>query len=877
MEEALHQEIENELNRNNEDPGNKECDTSKENSNRETSLNCLYTNIQSLVNKRTELVALLHRNNIHLVFLTETWLTENHAPDEYHLPGYQDPVLHHKDKGGSAIFVKEGLDYIEVQVPEKCNESTWISIKTQDRKSRIYGCIYRSPNSPIINNELVIRNLEWATAKYDEVVITGDFNLPSIAWEDDHATGTYPNQFLQTTSDLDLDQMVTEHTRFRHGQNPSLLDLILTNQPDIMENVEYLAPIGKSDHVSIKFKIKNAFSRKQKPARLRYRKIRSDDFRSILGKQIWDDIFSTQNELKYAYCTFNDVVVNGIVQCTPKSRPRNTPKSPWINHYLMRLAESKRKKWDKYKFHRSDETYQDYKNALNLFNREKNAAVRSYEARLVETKNADPKPYYRYLSSKSPYLDRQYNILNEENVIVSDEKKCGTILNNYLGSVFTKGPSERVVIDQPFTNETMPDLIITQELVKKYLLELNPNKSMGPDEIPAYILKTFADDLSYPISLLFNRSYQEGILPEGLKSANVIPIHKGGDKTLPKNYRPISLTPIITKIFERIYADILTKHLDDHQILSPAQHGFRKKRSTTTNLLQFWDTVTDLADQSTPLSIIYTDLRKAFDSVPHDLLLQKLKAYGIQGKNLEWMRSYLSNRRQRVLINGTPSEYIEVESGVPQGGVLSGILFSLYINDLPNIIQKCHVSLYADDAKIYAAVRNNEDVKLIQKDIDALMEWCRKWRLNMSTEKCFFLHFIPRNSKNSITPIYKMNNEELERRSHAKDLGITISDDLKFHKHTQNICNKTKGEIGRIRRSFVTRSPCFLTNLYKTYVSPHLEFCSTVWNPVYQMDIDRIEKVQNKFTRLLKYSRVMTPAERNSYLNISTHQERREG
>ena len=122
-----------------------------------------------------------------------------------------------------------------------------------------------------------------------------------------------------------------------------------------------------------------------------------------------------------------------------------------------------------------------------------------------------------------------------------------------------------------------------------------------------------------------------------------------------------------------------------------------------------------------------------------------------------------------------------------------------------------------------------------------------------------------------------MNNEELERRSHAKDLGITISDDLKFHKHTQNICNKTKGEIGRIRRSFVTRTPCFLTNLYKTYVRPHLEFCSTVWNPVYQMDIDRIEKVQDKFTRLLKYSRVMTPAERNSYLNISTHQERREG
>ena len=293
-------------------------------------------------------------------------------------------------------------------------------------------------------------------------------------------------------------------------------------------------------------------------------------------------------------------------------------------------------------------------------------------------------------------------------------------------------------------------------------------------------------------------------------------------------------------------------------------------------MLEFWNTITDLADDSIPVTMIYTDLRKAFDSVPHDLLLTKLEAYGIKGKNLKLLRSYLANRKQRVVINDTASEYADVESGVPQGGVLSGILFSLYINDLPEVLKTCKVSLYADDAKLYAPVLNASDIKLIQDDIDALMKWCKIWRLSMSTEKCFFLHFKPIHSKNTIEPKFKMNDQDLERRSQAEDLGITVSDDLKFHKHIKKICNRANAEIDRISRSFKTRTPAFLRDLYQTYVRPHLEYCSNVWNPVYQGDIDRLERVQNKFTRLLKHSKVMTPHERNTYLGITSHEERRE-
>ena len=273
---------------------------------------------------------------------------------------------------------------------------------------------------------------------------------------------------------------------------------------------------------------------------------------------------------------------------------------------------------------------------------------------------------------------------------------------------------------------------------------------------------------------------------------------------------------------------------------------------------------------------MYTDLRKAFDSVPHDLLLKKLKAIGIRDKNLAWLTDYLKGRRQRVVINGTYSEYVDVESGVPQGGVLSGILFSVYISDLPEVIKHCNISLYADDAKLYAPTNNDHDIRLVQRDIDALTQWCEKWRLRLSMEKCFFLQYNGRNVKNPVIPTYQINGHTLERKHEAVDLGITITDDLKFHQHIDKVSKSTRSEIGRIRRSFVTRRPNFLQDLFKTYVRPNIEYCVNVWNPCYKTDIDKLERVQNRFTRLLKFSSVMTPAERNNCIKISTHEKRRE-
>ena len=275
------------------------------------------------------------------------------------------------------------------------------------------------------------------------------------------------------------------------------------------------------------------------------------------------------------------------------------------------------------------------------------------------------------------------------------------------------------------------------------------------------------------------------------------------------------------------------------------------------------------------MSIIYTDLKKAFDTVPHDLLLAKLEHYGVRNETLKWIASFLDNRKQRVVVDGVASDYCPVESGVPQGGTLSGLFFIIYMNDLPPHLKSTSVSMYADDAKIFAPVTEEQSISNIQQDINVLSDWCIEWRLQLNPRKCFFIHFTPRNTNKIFVPIYQINGLNIERRTKAKDLGIIVSDTLSFSDHIDQSCKDAKSEIGRIRRSFISRSPQFLAGVYKTYVRPNIEYCVQVWNPVYKGDITKLEKVQNKLTKLLPHGKVMTPLERNEMMGLTTHETRR--
>ena len=365
--------------------------------------------------------------------------------------------------------------------------------------------------------------------------------------------------------------------------------------------------------------------------------------------------------------------------------------------------------------------------------------------------------------------------------------------------MFTKGASEECndnsIPDFPAINELTVDVVD----VRKKILELNVNKSTGPDCIPARLIRDYVDFFAPIITGIFKRSLREGVLPTILKTAHLIPLFKNRSKISPTNYRPVSITAIIAKIMESIVKDHIEKHIIEHNVMSSFQHGFCKGRSTATNMIEYWNDLSQQVDVASSISIIYTDLRKAFDSVPHDLLLVKLKRIGINGSLYRWIEEFLRDREQKVVIKGKMSSSVRVESGVPQGGVLSGLFFAIYINDLPLVFDSCKVSLYADDAKIYAPITSQASIQAVQKDINNMVEWCKKWRLNIHPDKCFHLQHNPRSVSKSWNPDYYIGAARISRKSEGKDLGITITEDLKFHKHINNVCQKANRETNRIR------------------------------------------------------------------------------
>ena len=359
---------------------------------------------------------------------------------------------------------------------------------------------------------------------------------------------------------------------------------------------------------------------------------------------------------------------------------------------------------------------------------------------------------------------------------VTKPMEIATLLNDNFQAIFTtETPVMPGLLSRPSPYTDMADINITESGVHNLLKSLNAHKALGPDQISPRVLKEMANAIAPILTAIFRKSYDSGIIPEDWKTANITPVFKKGKISDAANYRPISLTCIACKLMEHILTSHIMKHANDHNILYGLQYGFRGGRSCETQLVEFINDLANNMQNGGQTDVAIMDFSKAFDKVGHQRLLLKLHHYGVRGKTNKWIQAFLTNRTQRVVLNGEHSCNAHVTSGVPQGSVLSPCLFLLYINDLPESLGST-VRLFADDSLLYMTIRSQANTEILQNDLKKLEHWEEKWLMQFNTDKCHVLRVTRK--QNPIIQEYTLHGKVLETVNSAKYLGVTLTSDL---------------------------------------------------------------------------------------------------
>ena len=738
------------------------------------------------------------------------------------------------------------------------------------------------------------------------MLILGDFNLPEIDWcnmrskKKMNKDFNTPVKFLNVLQQSGFYQHVKTPTRVRGNQTPSLLDLVITCRSDNVEQLEVMAPLGKSDHAMLSAKV---LLPKGVGNRVGYQKevwnYTKGDYAKAreMAKGIdWEHILENENI---------DVVYNNFVEhlhairneCIPRKKMSvKDPKHGWFCKRAKKLVKKKKQAWNAYidavKLNLSSRSqlYSRYIRIRQSVSLKIRKIKRRHENKLFQNVLKNPKLFYSYCNAKKvkPAVGE---VKLPDGSFTTSHKMTARAFNNHFKSVFVHEDDASVIFandffqqhyqvtDCPFTgcvHKEVPTLEVVNFTVKEVydsLKNLNAFKSPGPDLLHPRLLKELALNIAEPLWKIFQRSLQSGNVPQLWKMANITVIHKKGPKEEVSNYRPISLACIVSKLMEHIVKKNIMQHLLHHDLLVQNQHGFTNGRSCLTNLLQMVEYCSESLDQGLPTDIIYMDFAKAFDSVPHIRLCHKLRAIGISGSVLQWIEDFLCNRKQRVVVYGEASQWTDVLSGVPQGSVIGPCLFLIFINDISSTMNS-HVSIFADDTKILRCIRSDEDILALQRDLETAGKWSREWKLGFNAKKCHVLR-IGKPKDLEIRPQYELNGVILENVLEQSDLGVLIDSSLDFKKHVNRCINRAFTSWGIIRRTFDRLKPKMFKLLFKTYVRSHVEYCPQVWSPYKKGLIKRIERVQRVTTRKVIGMTGKSYDERLKEIKLTTLEERR--
>lgn len=840
----------------------------------------MYTNADCLSNKKTELSILVNSQQFlpSVIVITEVnaKVKNQQLPSEFSLDNRLYSMYHvnvgQDNARGIIIYVLKRLNHSELILPSSFSECLFIRLSLQDNSFFTLGVFYRSPRSDTSNNSMLFEVINHVCRCNDTdfLLLLGDFNIGGINWENCFAEkgsgdGSLQNRLLNCMRKNTLIQHITSPTRFRGTQNPSILDLVFTNHPFI-EGIDYLSPLGKSDHITLSIACKFVPLLKPNSNKFVFGKGDYPSFFNYMSDTLNSEGYlpsAVEADTESSWVFLRSKILDGIKEFVPACKEQKAKWNTPLPKDVISLIKEKHKIFKKFQATRDRSLHNEYKRLSNLVRKH----TRQYKDILLKdiavSCKSNPKKFWKYVNTQTKTVKDIGNLK-----LTSDDGTVQTIdedlakadaFSEFFHSVYTIEPDSQLpVLNAVRPASSMGDFEISEIEVSSKLANINCNKSPGPDQIHPRVLYELRNVVSKPLCQIFNTSLTTGVVPTDWCFSSITVIHKKGSKADVSNYRPISLTCIASKIMESIIRDKILDYFNLNCLFSNNQFGFISGRSTVLQLLCLLDNWTKALDNGGQIDIIYTDFEKAFDRVPHKRLIYKLKSYGMSDKLVTWIEAFLCDRKQSVVINGKSSSAKSVLSGIPQGSVLGPLLFVIYVNDLPPTCDYAPLFLFADDSKLYKHVLEASDCDLLLHDTQRVLDWCDQWLMKVNVNKCKKLTLY---TGNSVSHDFKYGfnipcdngnvYREIDSVSHISDLGVTIDSKLNFSIHIYDKINKAYRFLGLIRRTFSGASKDVLVLLYKSLVRSQLEYANSVFNPHLKGLIEDLEKVQRRATKMI--------------------------
>ena len=751
--------------------------------------------------------------------------------------------------GGVGLFYKNSLS-VKRRDDLSFDETIVFEIHIGNKKI-FFTVLYRSPSythdTPQFNNFLLnFKNL-YVNIKNENpytMLFAGDFNAHSKLWWNNGDTNPEGMEIEELTSLLGLKQLISEPTNFEPNKNPSCIDLIFTDQPNIVLESGTRPSLDNYCHHQLTYCRINVKIPPPPPYQRKIWKYDRADIPLIkraISNFPWQQHLSSNPDPNWQAESFSEIFMNIMSNFIPNETIKVIPREPpWITKPLKIMLRKQNRLFKNCKRHgfRPED-----KIRVANFREECMTAVskakKSYLSNLG-TKLTDPntsqKAYWKIINKimnkcKAPKIPPIF--LNNKFIVNCKDKanefayffteQCKPLINNSILPNFNYS-----------TDSRFDTITISENEIISLIRSLNVGKANGPDGISAHMLIMCDETIVVPLKIIFESILVTGIYPEIWKSANLVPIHKKGDKQSIKNYRPISLLPICGKIFEKIVFNQLYSFFVSNNLITNNQSGFRSGDSTTNQLIELVHEIHKSFDNRNSYEVrsLFLDISKAFDKVWHQGLIFKLRQNGLSGSVIKFLENYLRDRKQRVVLNGSTSNYFQIESGVPQGSVLGPLLFLIYINDLEKGI-KSKIKFFADDTMIFSVVRDPLlTAAELNHDLELIKNWAYQWKMAFNPElnkQAVELLFTHKNNKPIHPPLF-FNGVQVVTVNEHKHLGLILDSKLSFAKHVCEKIKLTRKNIGLLKYLSSYLPLKTLDLIYKLFIRPHFDYCDVIYH-----------------------------------------------